>query len=91
MFIVTQFQESITIDHPTLRQSQSFCSHANPFPTLRLSLRIIIVMGQMLVEVIFRCLPVLLGYAAKHNTSTVSKNKNAGCDESATTLRFNFG
>src|ERR1035438_4345512 len=73
MLIVTEPEERITGDHATRLQSQPFRPNAQPFPMLRLSLRVIIVVGKMLVKVRLRTRPILLWYAAKHKSTVYAR------------------
>jgi hypothetical protein len=69
MLIVTEPEEHITRDHTTGFQSQPFSPDTQPLTLLRLSLRVIIVLGKMLVKIRFRPCPTLLWYAAKHKSA----------------------
>ena len=67
MLVVTQFQEGIPGDHATRSQAQLFGSHPQPVTTFRLTLGVVIILRQMLVEVGFCPGPILLWYATEHN------------------------
>jgi hypothetical protein len=68
MLIIAEVQERFTSHHATWLQSQPFRPNAQPLTALSFSLRVIIILGKMLVEIRLRTRPILLWYAAKHKS-----------------------
>ena len=69
MHVVTQLEESIARDRRTGRQSQPFCSLTDPVTGLRLTLGVVIVVRQVLVEVGRGSGSVLLWFGREHGCS----------------------
>ena len=67
--VVTQLEEHIARDGFAGCQSQPFCSLTDPVTGLRLVLRVVIVVRQMLVEIGRRSSPVLLWFGREHGSS----------------------
>jgi hypothetical protein len=73
MLVIAQFQERFTGNDATRLQSQPFSAGTNPMTMLRLILGVIIVMGQVLIKIRLRTIPILLWYAAKHKSTVCAK------------------
>jgi hypothetical protein len=68
MLVIAQFQERFTGNDITWLQAQPFSAGTNPMAMFRFSLGVIIIMGKVLVEIRLRTSPILLWYAAKHDS-----------------------
>src|SRR5919197_333840 len=66
MQVVTQLEERFPSDDLTLFQAQPFDADADPVPGLLFALGVIIVVGQVLVEIRLGDGPVLLWDGAEH-------------------------
>ena len=69
MLVIAQFQERFTGNDTTRLQSQPFSAGTNPMTMFCFSLGVIIIMGQVLVEIRLRTRPILLWNAAKHGST----------------------
>jgi hypothetical protein len=69
MLVIAQLQECFTGNDTTRLQTQPFSASTNPMTMFCFSLGVIIIMGQVFVEIRLRTRPILLWYAAKHGST----------------------
>src|SRR5437660_5788306 len=82
VLVIAQAQERFSRDDLTLLQTQLLDAGANPVPGLLLALGVIIVMGQVLVEIRLGHRPVLLWNATKHTFPVLRQSRRPGCSAS---------
>ena len=81
MLVIAQTQERFASDDLALLQTQLLGGGANPMTGLFLALGVIIVMGQVLVEIRLGHRPVLLWNAAKHTLPFLPQSPQPGCSK----------
>src|SRR5439155_26423911 len=82
VLVIAQAQERFPSDDLALLQTQLLGGGANPVAGLFLALGVIIVMGQVLVEIRLGHRPVLLWNATEHTFSFLRQSRRPGCSAS---------
>src|SRR5207302_5277728 len=81
MLVIAQAQERFTSDDLALLQTQLLGGGANPMTGLLLTLGVIIVVGEVFVEIRLGHCPVLLWNAAKHTLSFLPPSPEPDCSK----------
>jgi hypothetical protein len=69
VLVIAQFQERFAGNDTAWLQAQPSSAGTNPMAMFHFTLGVIIIVGQVLVEICLRTRPMLLWYAAKHKTN----------------------